>query len=53
MILLPVEIYRAVAWVKAEPGVRVMMEARDSSTRIREIRRTTVLLGSILLLVQS
>ena len=30
MILLPVEIYRATAWVKAEPGVRVMIEARDS-----------------------
>ena len=30
MILLTVEFYRAVAWVKAEPGARVMIEARDS-----------------------
>jgi hypothetical protein len=28
--LVPRKAYRAVAWVKAEPGVRVMMEARDS-----------------------
>jgi adhesin HecA-like repeat protein len=28
--LAPSGIYRAVAWVKAEPGVRVMIEARDS-----------------------
>ena len=28
--LAPERIYRTVAWVKAEPGVRVMMEARDS-----------------------
>ena len=28
--LAPGGIYRAVAWVKAEPGVRVMIEARDS-----------------------
>jgi hypothetical protein len=28
--LVPGEIYRVVAWVKAEPGVRVMIDARDS-----------------------
>ena len=28
--LAPSGIYRAIAWVKAEPGVRVMIEARDS-----------------------
>jgi hypothetical protein len=28
--LVPGEIYRVVAWLKAEPGVRVMIEARDS-----------------------
>ena len=28
--LAPSGIYRATAWVKAEPGVRVMIEARDS-----------------------
>ena len=27
--LAPGEIYRATAWVKAEPGVRVMIEARE------------------------
>ena len=30
VILLPSGIYRAIAWVKAEPGVRVMIDARDS-----------------------
>jgi hypothetical protein len=28
--LAPSGIYRATAWVKAEPGVRLMIEARDS-----------------------
>jgi hypothetical protein len=28
--LVPGEIYRVVAWLKTEPGVRVMIEARDS-----------------------
>ena len=28
--LVPSGIYRATAWIKAEPGVRVMIEARDS-----------------------
>ena len=51
--LAPSGIYRAIAWVKAEPGVRVMIEARDRSTRTREIRRITALLSLILRLVQS
>jgi hypothetical protein len=29
--LAPDQVYRAIAWVKAEPGVRVMIEARDSN----------------------
>ena len=28
--LAPDRLYRAVAWVKAEPGVSVMIEARDT-----------------------
>src|SRR5262249_60193455 len=27
--LVPGEVYRAIAWVKVKPGVRVMIEARD------------------------
>ena len=53
VVLLPVGVYRAIAWVKAEPGVRVMIEARDPSTRTPESRRITALLSSILRLVQS
>ena len=36
--LAPGGIYRVVAWVKAEPGVRVMIEARDSLDPLRESR---------------
>ena len=44
--LAPSGIYRAVAWVKAAPGVRVMIEARDSIElaygRAVELRRCSV-----------
>ena len=37
--LAPSGIYRAIAWVKAEPGVRVMIDARDS---VRPAHRKSV-----------
>ena len=44
--LAPSGIYRAVAWVKAAPGVRVMIEARDSIElaygKAVELRRCSV-----------
>ena len=44
--LAPSGIYRAIAWVKAEPGVRVMIEARDSVRpehgKAVELRRCSV-----------
>ena len=46
--LAPGGVYRAIAWVKAEPGVRVMIEARDSFDPHTESRRITALLSLIL-----
>ena len=41
--LAPSECYRAIAWVKAEPGVRVMIEAgRGSLRKVVELRRCSV-----------